>query len=414
MKREEWTDRLVDAFLREALAGERPPDQARRILARAAARRRRRPRTWAPLAAAAAAAVMVLVAGVWTWRPREGPRPPAYPAPTATGAYTVEGDARLRRGSVVVTHDGEARLLLGGYARVTMRPESTAVIAGREDAEEIFLTRGEVECEVDSSKDRSFSVQTELGTVSVVGTRFTVQLAGQENGMNAKTMLVKVLAGTVIVTSLSAGPSVLHAGERGTWGRWRPGPGAERPAIQDAKTPLEKERAACALQEQALKAQRQQIENQVLQDAEVAAALKASQAAARAYHTELNDHPEYGDLKQARADVAAEFRKLMAQFRRGRRGDWQKRRQQFNKLRSRSAELRGKMIKLVDAVPELAELKKKKQDAMIAFLTKYQEKLNANKNYAELGRQLKELAEWAREIDDQIAEERSRRRNADQ
>ena len=411
MKREEWTDRLVDSFLQEAVAGERPSDQTRQILARAASRGRRRVRAWAPLAAAAA--VLVVTAGVWTWWPQKVRQPPVYPPPAASGAYTVEGDAQVRRGAVIETHEGEARLLLGGYARITMRPGSTAVIAGRENAEEIFLTRGEVECEVEGRKDRLFSVQTELGTVSVVGTRFTVQLTGEENDMNARTVMVKVIVGTVMVTSLGASPSVLHAGERGVWGRRRPGLDTERPAFQDAKTPLEKARAACLLQERALKAQRQQIEDEVLQDAEVAAAMKASQAAARAPHTGPHDHPDYGDLKQAREAVAAEFQKLTARLRRGRREDWQKSRQEFGKLRTRSAELRGKMLKLAEAVPELAELKKKTQDALIAFLTKYQEKLNANKKYADLGKQLEEIAEWAREIDDQMTEERRTRRDAD-
>lgn len=413
MDRPQWTDRLTDAFLLEALADQRPPDLTAQILVRAAAQQRRR-RRWVPLAAAAA---LALTAALWmAWPAGRSPvPPPAYPSPVAAGDYLLEGSGPIRRGSTVHTDRGEAELLLGGYARVALQPGSSVVIGGRPNAEGLVLARGEVECDVQAGKARLFTVQTEWGTVSVVGTRFTVQLNEEENDeMNARSMTVKVIVGTVMVTSLGAAPSVLHAGERGNWGRRPTRAGAGRSAVREAKTPLEKARAACLLQEQALRKQRQQIEDQVLQLPAVAAALTAAHTAARAYHKQLNDHPEYADLKRDRATVATEFRTLMGTLRRGRREDWQKHRDQFTKLRTRSAELRGKMLKLGDSVPELAALKKKKMDALVAFLTLYQESLKADKAYAESATLLAEITEWTREVEDQMAEERSKARAARQ
>lgn len=415
-QRTDWDDRIADVFLAEALGRKPPPDLSGRIRRKVASRRRAR-RTRRALVAAAAG--LALAGALWLARPDRRPPPsvetePAaatYPKPAAAGSYAVAGEGPVCRGAALTTDEGEAHLSLGGYVRVAMRPQTAVVLAGSDNAEELELEYGEIECDVEEGKDRTFSVRTELGAVSVAGTRFTVQLEQEEDGMNIKSMVVKVMVGAVVVTALGADPAVVHAGERRAWQRDRGGRdrvGIE--TVEDADTPLEKARVACRLLERALESQREQIENETLQDADVAAALKAWQDATRVYTEALNNHPEYQDLKADRKAAREELRKLMREMRGRGRDEWRKRRDEFTKLRNRSTELRGKMTKLADRVPKFVELKKKKQDTLEQFLTQYQEKLKANEKYQELGERLEELEAWEGEIEDRRREERRRRR----
>lgn len=414
-RRTDWDDRMADVLLAEAVGGQSPPDLGGRIRRKVASRRQRRR---ARRALVAAAACLLLVAAVWLAWPGPEPRPvqtepatAAYPEPAAAGSYTVLGGGRVCRGAAVATDEAEAHLSLGGYVRVAMRAQTALVVAGSEDAEEVELEYGEIECEVAARKRRTFSVRTELGTVSVAGTRFTVQLEQEEDGMKVKSMMVKVMVGAVVVTALGAEPVVVHAAERRVWRRDRRGGdqvGIE--AVQNAETPLEKARVALALLERSLEAQQERIENETLQDAEVAAALKAWQEAARAYTRALNDHPEYRDLKADREAAREELSKLVREVRGRGRDEWRKRRDEFTKLRRRSTELRSKMTKLADNVPKFVELKKKRQQALDQFLAKYADKLKANEKYQDLAYQLEELELWEGQIEDQRRAERRQRR----
>lgn len=417
MDREQWADRLTDICLGERLGGEGPPDLSDRILARAARSGRRLAFRWA-----AAAAAALLVAGlVSLWLPREEAKlvalPPAYAAPAVSGDYRIEGDGTIRRGAVVHTDEGTARLSMGGYAYVTMKPGSSARIAGAQNSEEVVLTRGEIDCEVKASSGRLFTVRTELGTVSVVGTRFTVQLTEEETEMNGKKMLVKVLVGAVLVTGLNGAQSVVSAGERRTWNR-----GARQamtrlttPAIADAKTPLEKESVALALQERALQAKQQEIETEVLADAEVAAAMKTAFDAMAACEADLNMNPEYADLKTEREEVSTQMREMWRGGGRNRRdrAAREERMKKYRELRTRSTQLREKMAKMTTEVKELVGLKKKKDEAVAAFLTKYQATLDANKEYAAIGKQLTQIEAWSAAIAEQVRTERMQRYRAE-
>ena len=409
MDRDEWTDRLADAFLSETLGGDLPRDRTRQILARAAGLASRRT-AWR-VSLAAAAAVLAAAGAAWLFwsvgRQRAG-----YPAPAATGAYTVQDGGPVRRGAVVETDTGEAKLTLGGYAEVRMRPGTSVLIGGAESAEEIVLARGEVECEVETQKDETFSVQTELGTVSVVGTHFTVRLTGKEAGVNGRRMWVTVMVGAVMVTGLDGAQSVLQAGERRAWGDRARTPWLRRDprAVENPETPLEKEYAALRLQEQLITAKRQQMEAAVLQGPALAVAMKASVEATRAYHAKLKDNIEYGDLKKDKENLVAERRKLFSRTRRARgREQWQERMRKSAELRKASDALQQKMNKLADNTPELVALKKKKEQAIAAFLATYQEKLAADKEYVELGKQLDEVAKWSQEVRDLMDDERMKR-----
>ncbi len=416
MDREQWTDQLTETFLGEWLSDEEPPDLSARILARA-----RRSERLPVLRWAAAAAALVVAGLIWHWSPVEPPVripvPPAYAAPTASGDYQVEGRGRIERGAVIHTGEGVANLCMGGYADVTMKPGSTVQLAGAEGAEEIILTRGEIECEVDADAEKLFTVQTELGTVSVVGTRFTVQLTGEETAMNGKKMLVKVLAGAVMVTGLTGAQSVVNTaqarefGRRGAW----PRPGRQAAtAIADAKTPIAKEAIALGLQERALREKQSEIEAKILADTGVAAAMKAAFDAMAACDGALEANPEYADMKKERAKISTDMRSMWGGGRgRGDREGRQERMNKFREMRTRSGELRNKMTKLAGEVKELVALKAKKDEAVAAFLSKYQAVLDADKGYAETGKQLEQVRVWARAAAERVGAERSERRRAE-
>jgi len=419
MDREQWTDQLTETFLGEWLSDEEPPDLTARILERAG---RSRP---LPVFRWAAAAAALIVAGlIWNWLPVEPPKHveapsprPAYAAPVISGDYRVEGPGPIERGAIVHTTEGVANLNIGGYADVMMKPGSTVQLAGAEGAEEIILTRGEIECEVDADAEKLFTVQTELGTVSVVGTRFTVQLTGEETAMNGKKMLVKVLAGAVLVTGLTGAQSVVNTAQAREFGRRGARPQASRQAgttIADAKTPIAKESVALRLQERALREKQRELEGKILQDTGVAAAMKAMFDAMAASDAALEANPEYADMKKERAKMSTDMRGMWGGGRgRGNREARQERMNKFREMRKQSGELREKMAKLAGEVKGLAALKAKKDEAVAAFLSKYQAVLDADKGYAEVGEQLAKVRVWARAAGEKIGAERAERRRAE-
>ncbi len=413
MNRDLWIDRLTDTCLGECLGGEGPPDLSGRILARAG----RSGRLLVFKCAAAAAAALLVAGLISVLGPRDPqerkPAAPSYAAPVVSGDYTVEGDGRIGRGAIVHTDDGTAELSLGGYARVTMRPGSTAQIAGAQNAEEVVLSRGDVKCDVDAAGTRTFAVRTEFGTVSVVGTRFTVQLTGEETQMNGRKMLVNVLAGVVLVTGLNGAQSVVTAGERRAWGRGGARAATARPtatALAEAKTPLEKESVALALQVQALRAKQQEIEAAILAEPDVAAAMKAVFDAKVAYDAALEANPEYADLKQEAEQASTELREAF-RGRRGRRGreGREERMKKYRELSARSREAREKMAKLAGEVEGLAELATKKDEVVAAFLTKYQAALAANEDLVEIKKQMEKVDAWSRAASEQRRADRIQR-----
>ena len=199
-------DRLVHILLCEELGGQRPPDLAGRILARAYPRWGLR-RMMAPAAAAAAGVAAALI----IWAMLRG----GYPEPAASGAFTVAGGGAVTRGATLITADQPATLELGGYCRVQLAPASTVKVAGAKRAEEILLEHGSVICEVDRAVG-TFGVRTELGTVSVSGTKFVVRIVEQKgvSEMSGRQLLVKVMVGAVLVTG-AWGTMPLSAGEEG-------------------------------------------------------------------------------------------------------------------------------------------------------------------------------------------------------
>ena len=148
--------------------------------------------------AAAAIAVFGVVLQQWAASRR-------YPAPEASGPYTLHGAAAVCRGAVLATDDKPASLTLGGYCTVRLQPYSSLRIAGQDRREAVFLERGTVQCDVTPGRG-AFAVQSPLGLVSVVGTSFSVSLlerpggkAAGNNRQSAVAMRVAVTAGAVSV-----------------------------------------------------------------------------------------------------------------------------------------------------------------------------------------------------------------------
>ncbi len=139
-----------------------------------------------------------------------------YPAPKAAGAFQVVGGGPFQSNSTLVTEDESAQVVLGGYCHVTIEPNSLITLSGAEKEESVELETGSVVCDVDRGKGK-FSVVTDFGTVSVVGTKFEVGIRVEREGtVISRRMLVNVLAGTVIVTTAAGQTETLHAGESTT------------------------------------------------------------------------------------------------------------------------------------------------------------------------------------------------------
>ena len=201
-------ERLIHVLLREQVGGEAPPDLTADVLRRTVDVRPGR-RRWT---LAAVAAAIVLAVGAWALLQALLP-PGGYPSPEARGDYHVENGRRLERGSVLAAGEGGAAVALGGYCRLDLDPGSRLKLQGQDHAEEVFLETGAATCEVDRNVG-TFTVRTEVGTVSVKGTKFTVRILDNEGvePMVTKQMVVKVLVGAVLVSG-AWGSTTVVAGE---------------------------------------------------------------------------------------------------------------------------------------------------------------------------------------------------------
>ncbi len=219
-------DRLIHTLLQETLGGETPPDVTAGVLHRVYAHGRGQPveapvatasrqsalgalhfrRPWLiPSAAVAAMAIFAVCA--WAvyahWN---------YPSPTASGDYRVVGGGPVQRGAVIATDDSKAALVMGGYCHVDISPQSRLRLEGAKHAEEIFLETGLATCEVNRNVG-TFAVRTQVGTVWVTGTKFTVRVKDEgDSKMSGKHMIVKVLVGSVMLTG-AWGTMALSAGQ---------------------------------------------------------------------------------------------------------------------------------------------------------------------------------------------------------
>ena len=203
--------RLVHVLLREQLGGEAPPDLRAGILARTIDAPRRG-MSWRGALTVAAGLLLAAGAGVLAWALLGGQ---TYPSPAATGDWRLVKGQRLERGAALATGKGSAHVVLGGYSRLTLGPGSGLQLQGRDHAEEVFLESGSAACEVDRNVG-TFALRTEVGTVSVKGTKFTVRILNSEGDepMITKQMVVKVLVGAVLVSGAWGSTPVLAGEEK--------------------------------------------------------------------------------------------------------------------------------------------------------------------------------------------------------
>ena len=208
-------DRMIHILLEESVGGMKPPDLSGKILARAYPRRRRIPR-WAAACIAASFLIAVIIFGWWLLhKPAPEPdSPSSYPSLVAWGDYGVQDGGPLERGSTLFTDAGSATVKLGGYCTIEMAPQSRLRIEGAEYTEAVFLDRGSISCNVIPQRG-SFIVETEVGTVTVTGTEFTVRIIELKGEPKMKKMFVHVLVGTVVLAG-AWGQIPLTAGESKT------------------------------------------------------------------------------------------------------------------------------------------------------------------------------------------------------
>ena len=170
----------------------------------AAAPTTRIPNPWIWVPAAAAAAVFAGILGfhfLFSGHPET-----VYPEPLVSVAGG--GSEVIQRGASVATTDTAKSLDLGGYCHVQVTPQSAVKLEGENKAEALFLEKGAVVCEVDRHIG-AFSVHSEVGTVTVTGTKFSATLKEKEahrsgtKGVNNSPAVVMTLAVAVAEGSVT-------------------------------------------------------------------------------------------------------------------------------------------------------------------------------------------------------------------
>ncbi len=402
MNRNDLDDRFVDMLLCEKLKGEVPPDLLPGVLGRCASSQRRI-RIFHLTSALAAAAVILLALGIWHF-------PAQYPAPRAEGAFIVEGGGPVQHGSTLRTTDEKANLCLGGYAMIEIAPRSVLAIIGNRNAEGVMLEQGKVYCEVESGKGRSFDVRTGLGTVSVLGTKFTVQV--KEDEMKVREMVVKVIVGMVLVTTAGGETSLLQAGETSTKRiRMMPDNGGNLPGIMTSgirnirkmfpgregeeadlkETDAQKALRSLQIQRMALRELKRKIEKQVLLEPEVMELMNKSQKLEAEYKRKLEENPQFKILKEEKKRLQEQMHDFYMNMRNLDREERKAKYREVREIRKQIRENEEQQEDFPQTIPELANLQQECRKAAIAYLDKVEDKLNANPEYVKLHAQLEKL-----------------------
>lgn len=167
-------------------------------------KRSSRPLVWGAVAAAAAAAL---------WLGGTGSRTttlPVQPSEVATQRTSAHDGDILAIGSRISTNENEAVVTHAGWATWTVAPDSSAVLAGRDERITVRLERGSVLSKVvPNPKPETFVVEAAGTRIAVHGTLFSVALAGGH-------VIVQVREGIVAVGPLGGVPAfLLTAGTNG-------------------------------------------------------------------------------------------------------------------------------------------------------------------------------------------------------
>ncbi len=223
LERDAGTVREFDAALRieallQAAHGEPPSDARLADGIRGRNRSRRFPRRLA----VAAAAVLAAAAGAWLGsRDRAGHE--------VLAGRVLVGGREVRRvpdgAALEVAGNGPATICLADGSRTELSPASRAVLRGRvgELRQVVKLDRGKGSFKVEEGAEK-FRVDTPVGKVTVLGTRFSVELrpaaSKGENKMKGKmalALVVAVTAGSVRV-DFGGKEHVLSVGQQRVFG----------------------------------------------------------------------------------------------------------------------------------------------------------------------------------------------------
>jgi ferric-dicitrate binding protein FerR (iron transport regulator) len=202
-----------------------------------------RPTSWGTRAAAVAAAAILIAAGIWAALQVFNSQPPPtiakapVPAPGApnqvlAGKVLVDGvesaAAGIRNGArVEVLGEQPAEIQLADGSKAVLAPKSQAVLRGPvgEVRQVVELTSGKGDFKVEK-EPRQFQVKTDLGSVTVTGTVFSVELRpreakgeGEMKGKLGLVLAVTVMVGSVQVNyggkdhSVNVGPTQVFGEE---------------------------------------------------------------------------------------------------------------------------------------------------------------------------------------------------------
>lgn len=204
-------DRMVDMLLWETLGKQEPPNLVGRILRQAEVQERSRKLRLVFTVAAAAAMVGLCISGfLWLTRtppPNVAKEPPKTELKTEEKTLVAKAEENKTpdtlewsRGNTVETARQTKVAVLGGYVHVEAGENTRLKVEGEEKAEQIFLERGKVTCEVDK-KIGTFAVRTPAGMVHVTGTKFQVQVPEPDGDHHAELkpqqFLLEVTEGSV-------------------------------------------------------------------------------------------------------------------------------------------------------------------------------------------------------------------------
>ena len=178
------------------------------------------------------AAAVAAVAALWlAGTPSPTSTSPLRPSEVTAVAPTVQDGDQLAVGSRIETQDGEAAVMHAGRATWTVSPNSSAMLAGRDERITVRLERGRVLSQVmPSPRPETFVVEAAGTRVAVHGTRFSVALSGGH-------VIVQVHEGIVGVGPLDSAPSfMLTAGMSGDFAADGRSGSIDGPAARESKS----------------------------------------------------------------------------------------------------------------------------------------------------------------------------------
>lgn len=417
MTEHNWGHRFVSRLLDERLGGSSPPDVRQRVHARLRQRSLRRNLLRVAGGVLAAAAALVMVAGVRQWTASPGPSAePVSPGMRIEGAYTVADGGALRRGAQVWASKNGATLFLEPHVRVVMEPETALTVGDADGQEEIYLSEGTVECRVQKGHG-GFRVKTDLGTVSVVGTEFTVELTKELTEMNVRQMVVSVLAGAVLVAG-PTGETMVKAGEKKVVTAAKPGKAVAMPGRifgrsagngEGLMTMERNRQGALMISSSVLQDKLDDMQQKALESETVAAAHKNAVDGEEAYRELLSKNDKVKALNEEKEKLEAQRKDIQRPDHRDREA-WREFHKEFADLHKEINAKRQAMYELIMNDPELAKAREKAEETWLAFLDEYMAALEKMDGYAELLEQIEQRQSWLRESwQEQAYEQRMQR-----